>query len=187
MASPVPSLELLGAINSLWNKLSVRQWMAKLPFMCAPFMKSMLGLPLTPNVDAADICEYLGGLSSMYPIIAHFYLDPHVCNKPPSPMESLKDNAHFKLLKAAMLTAASLTGTPLICNGGGKDSWLFCCKLKNHAFWAICCKEERCPKRRWLYQPGQGWASYRRKIKIKEDPDYPSTHQRWSLYLFLSS
>ena len=108
MASLVPSPELLGAIDSLWTKLSVRHWTAKLYFTCAPIMEAVMGCPLIPHPDPVDICAYLGGSKSKFPMVTRLYLDPLVYNKPPTSFKSIQDNAHFKLLKIALLTAASV-------------------------------------------------------------------------------
>ena len=146
MASPTPSPGLLGANDSLWSKQSVRRWTAKLHFTSASVMEAMMGCPLTPHLDPVDICAYLGGSKSMYPMVTQLYLDPLVYNKPPTSFESIQDNAHFKLLKIALLTAASVGGTPLIRNGGGRYAREFHCKLRNHVFCPRAGKKTDAPR-----------------------------------------
>ena len=71
-----------------------------------------------------DICDYLGNLTP-HIYIRRLYLDPEKYDKPPLNGEHVADNPHWKQLKTALEAAAHTSGSPIICNGGGRSKRIF--------------------------------------------------------------
>jgi hypothetical protein len=63
------------------------------------------------------------------------YLDPQKYDKPPLKGELIGENPNWKLLKDALQVAGHTSRSPIMCNGGKKDSSrIFKCKLCNRLY-----------------------------------------------------
>jgi hypothetical protein len=121
LVAPIPFL--FDAVDSLSEKYLTDRWIGSIPFCCLPIFRSMIGAPLDKTcIQEVDICHYLGR-SSSHPFVARLYLDPGQDDEPPFSGDPSTSNPHWIQLKEALEAAFHSSGSPLMCNGGGHDSY----------------------------------------------------------------
>jgi hypothetical protein len=132
--SSAPTQILFDAIDELSKRYLSETWTGSILFRSLPVHQLSIGLPLDMlAIEQIDICDYLG--QSKHPTIHRLYLDPQKYDKPPLEGELIGDNPNWKLLKDALQVAGHASGSPIMCNGGKKDSSrIFKCKLRNRLY-----------------------------------------------------
>jgi hypothetical protein len=147
VSSLPPTKFLFDAIDDL-SKLYMRdRWTGSIPFCCLPVKRGMIGLPLDKAavVSEIDICDFLG-YSNLDRTVCRLYLDPFKYDKPPLSGELVSTNPQWIQLKDALEAAAHTSGSPIMCNGGTRDSRIFKCKLRNRVYKSKSMKNMNAPR-----------------------------------------
>ena len=121
------------AVDVLSKKFLNEKWIGSIKFRCIPSAMNNGGTLVESSIREVDICDYLGKFTP-HPLVRRLYLAPDKFDKPPLNGESITNNAHWKQLKVALEAAAHTAGSPIMCNGGGKDKRIFKCKLRNRVY-----------------------------------------------------
>jgi hypothetical protein len=144
--SSAPSQSLFDAVDDLSQLYLTDRWTGSILFRCILVSRMTMGVPLDQSlVQEIDICDYLG-YANTDRTVCRLYLDPHKYNQPPLPGESIAKHPQWMLLKVALESAAHLSGSPIMCNGGKLDNRTFQCKLRNRIYRTYSSKID-CPSR----------------------------------------
>jgi hypothetical protein len=141
---PPPSQQqLLDDMDELRVKHYEDDWKGRVMFQCLPVhhdaIKNKQPLPIPFPVGFINICDCLGSFNENNRApqtrgMHRLCLDPSICPNPPSVGDDPCKNKSLTQMKLDLQSAANDSGSPIICNGGGRLARQFQCEHCNKVY-----------------------------------------------------